>query len=102
MKRALLILALFAGLTAGAETLPECNIFQREGQLVIKSEIALSGEVTIEITDVLGKRIVVLHRTLTGHTNEWELSTGTLPTGIYMVKIQNGPDVQVKRLSWSN
>jgi hypothetical protein len=57
------------------------------------------GDALIEITDVLGKRVATYRRSLSNIQQDLEIATQLTP-GVYMVKIQVGADIQVRRLRW--
>jgi hypothetical protein len=57
------------------------------------------GDALIEITDVLGKRVATFRRSLSNSQQDLEIATQLTP-GVYMVKIQVGADIQVRRLRW--
>jgi hypothetical protein len=104
MKKFLFALLLgAAGLTAFpalADGMPEWTLYQRDGAIVLHTESALpQGDALIEITDVLGKRVATYRRSVSNIQQDLEIATQLTP-GVYMVKIQVGADIQVRRLRW--
>lgn len=104
MKKSLFALLLsavsFAAASAMADGMPEWTLFQRYGALVLHTEgPQSSGEATIEIMDVLGKRVASFRRPVSSSTQALELPADLTP-GFYLVKIQVGADLQVRRIRW--
>ncbi|MEP0549038.1 MAG: T9SS type A sorting domain-containing protein [Rhodothermales bacterium] len=66
----------------------------------ISFEIADAGPIRIEVFDVLGRRVAVLADGVGSegeHTVTWE--TGSLPTGLYLIRLTAGDAVQTRRLT---
>jgi hypothetical protein len=104
MKKSLFALLLsaasLAAVPAMADGMPEWTLFQRDGALVLHTDGPQSaGEATIEITDVLGKRVASFRRSVSSNTQALELSADLTP-GFYLVKIQVGAELQVRRIRW--
>lgn len=104
MKKLFLALAFSAAalsaVPALADGMPEWTLFQRDGSLVLHTEGTPSNaDALIEITDVLGKRIATYRRPLSSNTQDLEIPAELTP-GFYLVKIQVGADLQVRRIRW--
>ena len=69
-------------------------------EAAVTFEAAEAGPVRVEVFDVLGRRVAVLTDevvTAGTHTTRWE--AGTLPSGLYLIRLQAGDQVQTQRLT---
>ncbi len=89
-----------AGATGGFidfETYP--NPFGRT--LVIGLEIPMDTDISVEIFDVLGRRVVNVHEgTLVGGTgHSFSVDTSALPAGVYLVRASGGGTVTTRSIT---
>lgn len=63
-------------------------------------EVAEAGPVTVDLVDVLGRRVLVLHDgpLAGGAAHRFRLQAGSLPAGSYVVRVAGGGAVETRRV----
>lgn len=69
-----------------------------QGQAQLVYTMAQSGPVNVELVDVLGRSLGVVHQgSAPAGTQRFDLPIGTLPSGLYFVRLQQGSERTVLR-----
>ncbi len=69
-------------------------------EATVSFEVAEAGPVRVEVLDVLGRRVAALTDGIVAageHTARWE--AGALPSGLYLVRLTAGDQIQTRRLT---
>lgn len=89
-----------SGVAANSELVKDLNVYPNPARekIILEFAAAKPEELTIQLTDAMGRIVKNIHEgSVTGHYRR-ELPTAGLTKGLYLLKVSSGEAVQTKRI----